>query len=318
MSPLSAASRSSSGVGLTTGSGGAGSVVATGSASATASLLLAASEASPGGSSSGAGGATGVGRSWVSQFRPSGAGTTGGVAATSSAASIPAADPTPTRIADLLTDENGDVAGAPPASSAPSGFDGFPPLAGAASAPGESLAQVGCAERDRGASRATAPSTPLPPDGETTTPRTELKEGDAVEAQFLLTDQAVWTTSWYRGKVSRVNRGGDENRERNRAGDGVTFGVEFADGDRLEEVPEGHIRLFRGLQVGSVVSVEWPSKGGRPFKGCLTRVWAGEGGNQPTVSVIYEDTDTEVREKDSVFFQKEIIKHWRQNHHLFL
>lgn len=47
-------------------------------------------------------------------------------------------------------------------------------------------------------------------------------------------------------------------------------------------------------QVGSVVSVEWPSKGGRPFKGCLTKVCYGEGGGAPTVSVIYEDTDTEV------------------------
>lgn len=212
---------------------------------------------------------------------------------------------------DLLTGDGRD-AEAPPVGSpfAADVFGGFPSLASAAAAPAEaataaveSPGQVGCAQRDRGASRATAPSTPLPAAKERPPRTEELREGDSIEAQFLLADQAVWTTSWYRGKVSRVNRSAsaDGGKRKNHGvsgdgegGNGVTYGVEFVDGDCLDDVPGEHIRLFRGLQVGSVVTVEWPSKGGRPFKGCLTRVCAGEDGNPPTVSVIYEDTDTEV------------------------
>lgn len=169
-----------------------------------------------------------------------------------------------------------------------------------------------------GTSASTAPSTPLQGaavGAEVFSPglrASVLKEGDAVEAQFLLVDQGVWTTSWYRGKVSRVNRaaaceldegekdGGEgaasEAEASSKKGDtgGVLYGVAFADGDYLEEVPKSHIRPYRGLQVGSVVSVEWPEKGGRPFKGCLTQVRHGEGDKPSTVSVVYEDTDTEV------------------------
>lgn len=135
-----------------------------------------------------------------------------------------------------------------------------------------------------------APATPLP--GTPPAAPELLKVGDSVEAQFLLADQAVWTTSWYRGEVSAVNHG-----EGGGGGGGVTYGVSFADGDRLDAVPEAHIRLFRGLRVGSVVSVEWPSKGGRPFKGCLTKVCHGDGDGDgsTTLSVIFEDADTEVR-----------------------
>lgn len=134
---------------------------------------------------------------------------------------------------------------------------------------------TGCGER-QGSAKATSPSTPLPPATSTVvkTPTSELREGDAVEAQFLLADQGVWTTSWYRGKVSQVNRvgegaavrgvtGEDEGSAaagaREEVGDGddcgsghggaVTYGVEFVDGDHLDEVPEAHIRLFRGLKV---------------------------------------------------------------------
>lgn len=157
----------------------------------------------------------------------------------------------------------------------------------------------GAAANGNSSARVTAPSTPLP--GTTPAAPGLLKEGDSVEAQFLLADQAVWTTSWYRGEVTAVNvnpAGGGDGSAVAVAGagaGGVTYGVSFADGDRLDAVPEAHIRLFRGLRVGSVVSVEWPSKGGRPFKGCLTKVCHGDGGSPPTVSVIFEDTDTEVR-----------------------
>ena len=212
-------------------------------------------------------------------------------------------------------------------------FGEFPPLSGAAAGTAGSRAAVktvgaaagagaaagtargsgnGAAGADGASARVTAPSTPLTPAAAVAaaaaaaatagtvdssgagsllpvTPTGTLKVGDSVEAQFLLADQAVWTTSWYRGKVSHVTRtaaGGGGGR--------VTYGVAFADGDRLEEVPELRIRLFRGLRVGSVVSVEWPDKGGDPFKGCLTKVCHGDGTGAPTVSVIFEDTDTEV------------------------
>lgn len=267
------------------------------------------------GSSSGDGAGTDLGRNWVAQIH-------NGSAAGASEETGAAPASAPPRMVDLLADDGGDDDVVPPASPVPTTFGGFPPSAAAAAAPTEaapaptvapsdgSPRQVGCTLRDRGAARATAPSTPVPGGVECPPPVSELKEGDSVEAQFLLADQAVWTTSWYRGKVSRVNHvaadngnggkvsSGDGDGGDGGGGDGeaVTFGVEFLDGDRLDEVPEGRIRLFRGLQVGSVVSVEWPSKGGRPFKGCLTRVCAGEDGKPSTVSVIYEDTDTEVRE----------------------
>lgn len=102
----------------------------------------------------------------------------------------------------------------------------------------------------------------------------ELKEGDSIEARFLLSDQGVWTTSWYRGTISKVNRSPSGDDEKGDAasgasvpgqvegggaggaggakgvgGEGVTYSVEFADGDRLDGVPPDHIRLFRGLQV---------------------------------------------------------------------
>lgn len=159
----------------------------------------------------------------------------------------------------------------------------------------------GAAAVGNASARGTAPSTPLP--GTAPAVPELLKEGDSVEAQFLLADQAVWTTSWYRGEVSAVNvnhagdggAGASASDGSSGGAGGVTYGVSFADGDRLDAVPEAHIRLFGGLRVGSVVSVEWPSKGGRPFKGCLTKVCHGDGDSPPTVSVIFEDADTEVR-----------------------
>lgn len=293
--PLSSTPSPSSGLASNSGRT-SGSASGSASGSTTPSPLPAGGAAAGGGGGA-AGVGTGLGHSWVSQLRAGSPGAPSGGGNPGSA---------PPRMVDLLTGD-GREAEAPPAGSpfAADVFGGFPSLASAAAAPAEaapvsataavgSPGQVGCAHRDRGASRSTAPSTPLPAAKESPPPTEELKEGDSIEAQFLLADQAVWTTSWYRGKVSRVNRAGADGGE---GGNGVTYGVEFVDGDCLDDVPEGHIRLFRGLQVGSVVTVEWPSKGGRPFKGCLTRVCAGEDGNPPTVSVIYEDTDTEVGAK---------------------
>lgn len=207
-------------------------------------------------------------------------------------------------------DEGGTTAGGPSAKNSPSpvpALGEFPPVSGgqgtaaagragsrgpAASAVTPAGGAVGCGAAAVGnaSARVTAPSTPLP--GTAPAVPELLEEGDSVEAQFLLADQAVWTTSWYRGEVSAVNvrsGGGDGD------GDGVTYGVSFADGDRLDAVPEAHIRLFRGLRVGSVVWVEWPSKGSRPFKGCLTKVCHGDGDGSATFSVIFEDAETEVR-----------------------
>lgn len=218
----------------------------------------------------------------------------------------------------------GGAAGASPLSPFPAFGESPPPPILSSDASGSATAAaavpVGCVEGGGtvgvGTSASTAPSTPLQGSAvgaEVFSPGGGvLKEGDAVEAQFLLVDQGVWTTSWYRGKVSRVNRAGacelDEGKKDGGEGAtteaeaaskkedmvGAVYGVAFVDGDYLEEVPESHIRLYRGLQVGSVVSVEWPEKGGRPFKGCLTQVQYGEGDKPSTVSVVYEDTDTEV------------------------
>lgn len=226
----------------------------------------------------GGGGASGLGRTWVSQFRAAASGGGGGVGA---ASSVPSPHPASGEFSIL----SGVTAG-------------MPAMAGAGEITVKETGESTGGKETAGAA------------GSTMTEGV-LKEGDAVEAQFFLSDQAVWTTSWYRGEVSLVNRsrsgGGSgiggttakknttESGQPEEGGEVITYCVDFADGDRLDEVPASHIRLFRGLRVGSVVSVEWPEKGSRPFKGCLTKVSHGEGDSPPTVSVIYEDTDTEVR-----------------------
>lgn len=297
LSPLCASSSSpSSTVGSASSTAGSAADPSAGNAFPLQNAFRAAADSV--GDGGGGGGGGGVGRSWVPQFRATAVGWGSGGGA-----------PPPPRIKDLLSD--GDAASLCPSSAVPV-FGDFPPLSAAETVPGapgaaaaavEGIASTaGCGAGVNASARVTAPSTPLPAAvgaGEGQPASQALRDGDAVEAQFLLVDQAVWTTSWYRGQVSRVNRAGDACAGVGGGGGeggGATYGVDFADGDSLAEVPEGHIRLFRGLQVGSVVSVEWPDKGGLPFKGCLTGVSHGNGDNgSPTVSVIYEDTDTEVR-----------------------
>lgn len=257
------------------GSGaGAGAELSPLSATDSAAASATASPLQTGSQSSTLGGiAAGAGRSWASQFR----------SGESSAAPSTTAPPPP-RIADLLADQGGvgrDPGGPSPASPG-SLFGGFPLLTSSASstagsasgtAPGTDQGSPRVTSSDRGAAKPTLPSTLQPRAGEVPNPAaasTELKEGDSIEAQFLLADQGAWTTSWYRGTVSKVNHrsvggnsgepvpkepnaGGQEDGEsdvaKNPTG-GVSYAVEFVDGDRLDEVPPERIRLFRGLQVG--------------------------------------------------------------------
>lgn len=307
LSPLCATASPSSGSGGPTPStlGGGGSIGDLTSTAAPSTDTLAfplpnafraASAASGGGDTGASSSVGGSGRNWVSQLRTAagvGDGTTaasaargGGGSGVATGAAWTKSPPSPVPALGEFPPLPG-VAAAPPAVVSGVGSRGMV-AAVAAGRVGGAFGCGGAAAAAAGGTgaRVTAPSTPLPG---TAPPVSELlKEGDSVEAQFLLPDQAVWTTSWYRGEVSTVNPAGGEG------GAGVTYGVSFADGDRLDTVPELHIRLFRGLRVGSVVSVEWPSKGGRPFKGCLTKVCHGEGDSSPTVSVIFEDADTEV------------------------
>lgn len=210
-------------------------------------------------------------RAWVPQLRSSGASGISSATGTSG--------PSPPRISDLLTDHGGGDGNAGGASTVfgvfPSMMDVSPRTRGYAGTTQGAVRDTSQAARaDRCGAGATE-SSAQPQNAEVgsgpaaSASAAELKVGDSIEARFLLADQAVWTTSWYRGTVSKVNNpSGDEGRTVSATGSssrqsgtggvssqgagrgGVTYGLEFADGDRLEDVPPEHIRLYRGLQVG--------------------------------------------------------------------